>query len=447
VTPKPTGNFPAFPESAYLGVAAKFADLYAQHYESPKEFLYIDFLGLLGTILSGRFRVDFGELTTQPRLYVLKIAQSAWRRKSASTTFARKFVQGAVYLAQRRLAGNVFQIIAAGPSTSWIRIIPGAGSADGLANAFGHFLDQGDSDGQQNKPPKFVGDARIVLVYDEFRRFEKKAKGEGSVLISMVNEMFDNNEYSNVTKLSSVEIIDGHLGFLSNTTENTFRSLVDAPEMVDIGFLNRFFFVGSNTRVRKARPTTPAESVLKPIREELADLLAELPALDKYGVAQDETVIQLTPEADDMWARWYEELPETETTARLDALGMRLMGLFAFVAHKRLVDVEIMAAVLDVLEYQRQLREVYRPAQGRNSLAQMEEKIVQQLKRHGALTRRELRQYTNAGREGIKVFDEAINNLKNTESEITVLTMKDGAKATLKFALRDGDAKDATEAA
>jgi len=60
-------NFPLFPQSAYFGVGARFAELYASRYESAKEYLYVDFLTALGTVLSGRFRADFGELNTQPR--------------------------------------------------------------------------------------------------------------------------------------------------------------------------------------------------------------------------------------------------------------------------------------------------------------------------------------------------------------------------------------------
>ncbi len=446
--PKP-GSFPAFPESAYLGVAARFADLYAEHYESSKEFLYMDFLALLGTTLSGRFRVDFGDLKTQPRLYMLKIALSAWRRKSASTGFALDFIERAESLAKRRLRAKMFQKNAADPLVSWIKIIPGAGSAEGLGNAFLHFLRDENGDVKlhpRTNQPIFIGDRRIVLVYDEFRRFEKKARGEGSVLISMVNEMYDKNDYSNIVKDRPVEIDDGHLGFLSNTTEETFRHLVDAHEMLDIGFLNRFFLIGSNTRKRKARPTAPDEAVLKPILEELADMLLELPPLDRYGVAQGEIVIQLTPEADELWAHWYEQLPETATTARLDAIGMRLMGLFGFLARKREVDADVMRRVLDLLDYQRQLREIYRPTEAQNAVAQMEEKIVQQLKQRGRLSKRDLRNHTNANRYGLKVFNDALKNLKG-EQEIKEPHVKQGKKTVFMFELAEPDCEGPASAA
>src|SRR5690242_13473828 len=66
-------QFPQFPEEAYLGVLADYAELMSQYYESPKEFIYFSALLLVGTAISGRVRADFGSLATQPRLYGVKI--------------------------------------------------------------------------------------------------------------------------------------------------------------------------------------------------------------------------------------------------------------------------------------------------------------------------------------------------------------------------------------
>ena len=57
-----------FPISGYVGVLAEIAEAYSQRYESPKEFVYLDLLTIVGLILSGRVRADFGELKFQPRL-------------------------------------------------------------------------------------------------------------------------------------------------------------------------------------------------------------------------------------------------------------------------------------------------------------------------------------------------------------------------------------------
>ena len=113
-----------FPETGYLGVAAKFAQAYSEQYESPKEFFYVDCLALIGAQISGRVRADF-DLPCQPRLYLLKVAMSAWRRKSTSTQFADKFVRSALeILGPEQLLPD-----------DWAKVVYGVGSAEGLAAA------------------------------------------------------------------------------------------------------------------------------------------------------------------------------------------------------------------------------------------------------------------------------------------------------------------------
>ena len=90
-TPEETAAI-TFPDTGYLGVAASFAEAFSQQYESPKEFFYIDLLALIGALISGRVRAEF-DLPCQPRLYVLKVAVSAWRRKTTSTVIADRFLR------------------------------------------------------------------------------------------------------------------------------------------------------------------------------------------------------------------------------------------------------------------------------------------------------------------------------------------------------------------
>ena len=366
----------AFPENGYVGVAAKFAQAYSEQYESPKEFFYIDCLTLIGATISGRVRADF-DLPCQPRLYVLKVAKSAWRRKSTSTQFADKFVRSALeILGPNQLA----------------KVVYGAGSAEGLANSIALVR-------------------RVVLVFDEFRRFEAKAGITNSALRPMVNELYEDNKYDNLTKAEPIEIRDGHLAFLSNSTEETYKNLSDAAEFRDIGLLNRFFIITSESRKRKAKPKAPPESVLAPIRKELADYITALPPLAPDGSAIREIVIPLTAEAEQMWEAWYMDLEETEETARLDNLAMRLMGLLAFTSGQAEIEGKLLGSVLDIMKYEQQVRSIYRPIEATNDWARMEQKIRLALKRHGRLSRRDIRRYTNADRHGLKAFDSAMGNL------------------------------------
>lgn len=374
---------------------AKFPDVYSRHYETPKAFLYFDALVLLGNVLSGRVRANFGGLTTQPRLYGLKVAVSGWRRKSTSTKFAKRFIERAFGLAQSKIDPLAFTDVNAHADMSdgWVHILPGAGSAEGVAD-------------------ELIRHKRVTLIYDELRRFERKAAIEGAVLISMVGELFDSNEYANSTKGKPLHIKDAHLGFLSNTTEENFQSLTNAVEMQDIGLLNRFLIVVSDERRKVAIPTEPTEAELQPILDELAEYLAKLPPLNPDGSVKQELVLELTPWAKRLWEKWYMDLPETDETTRLDNLGMRLMALLAFSSGKGVVDESIVYAVFDILAYQRRVRETYRPNLGLTPEAKIEGTITGQLKRRGPLTVNELRRYTHAERVGVTRFRNALSNLQ-----------------------------------
>ena len=97
----PEHSFPEFPKEAYIGVLADFAELYSQHYESPKEFFYIDAITVAGTAISGLVSADFPELDPYTRLHVLKIGPSGTSKKSTSFRIARKFVTKAIVAAER----------------------------------------------------------------------------------------------------------------------------------------------------------------------------------------------------------------------------------------------------------------------------------------------------------------------------------------------------------
>jgi hypothetical protein len=300
-----------FPSSGYIGVAADFADLYGARYESAEEFFYFDFLALIGAMVSGRVRADFG-VPCQPRLYTLKVAPSACERKSTSTKLAEGFLRSVI-----RQMGSTF----GAP-----RIIYGAGSAEGLARAF-------------------AATPRIVLCYDEFRHFEAKASITSSALLPMVNEMYEQNDYDNLTLSNPIIVRGGHLVLVSNATTENFRKLVRAEELQDIGFLNRLTLVTAKSPKRQANPQPPPEELLQPVRDKLIQYLRALPAMEN-GRPPREVLLRLTPDAKQTWSEWYMALDRVEETARLDNLGMRLMGLLAFTSGRSVIDKDLVLAVL-----------------------------------------------------------------------------------------------------
>jgi Protein of unknown function (DUF3987) len=277
---------------------------------------------------------------------------------------------------------------------------------------------------------------RVALIFDEFRRFDKKANIEGSVLGSIINELSDGNTYANYTKTDQLEIRNGHLGVLANTTEESFLTLVSAPETVGSGFLNRFFLVipGAD-RKRVSRPEEPEEMILGPIRTKLAESFAKLPPLTIGGKPQEEIVIGMTPNAEQIWTDYYDNLEETDATARLDNIGMRLMGVLAFTSGKQQVDENLVRSVLDILEYQRTVREIYYPAEAVTRRTKIGMKILSVLRQRGPMTSGDIRRYTNADREDPEMFKSVMDELVCTG--LVVAAIADPAKPTVgkKYAL------------
>ena len=385
-TPTETSGL-TFPERGYIGVASKFAELYSRAYESPKEFFYVDLLVLIGTLISGRVRTDV-DIDAQPRLYALKVAPSGWPRKSSSTQAARKFLLAA--LERQKASVHLDED----------SIVSGVGSAEGLARVLS---------------PRDIGlgletTRRTTLIFDEFRRFESKARIEGSALRPAVNELYETNQYTNVIKSESIHVVDGHLGFLSNTTEENFQNLLDPNEAKDIGFLNRFFIVVGKSTKRIPRPIAPRREESEPIHSELAGYFAELPHLTIEGKSSEERLIHFTREAESIWDDWYMTLEQDETTVRLDTIGLRLMGLLAFTSGRYEIDVDLVRSVLAILEYERHVRTLYRPNAGTNPFARMEEKIRRALHR-SPLSDRDLRRNTNADRDGLNIYNKAKSTL------------------------------------
>jgi hypothetical protein len=98
-------------------------------------------------------------------------------------------------------------------------------------------------------------------------------------------------------------------------------------------------------------------------------------------------------------------------TKRLDVYALRLMSLLTVNELKTEVDTEVIKKVIALCDWQYLVRALHDPIDAANTIAAMEEKIRRVLKARGALTDRELRQYTNANRSGLWAYQAAKKNL------------------------------------
>lgn len=76
---------PEWPQQVMTGAAGIFARTYSNYLETPECFLFIDYLTILGHVISGQITLE-SELRPQPRLYTVNLGESSDARKSGSVS-------------------------------------------------------------------------------------------------------------------------------------------------------------------------------------------------------------------------------------------------------------------------------------------------------------------------------------------------------------------------
>lgn len=350
-------------------LAKQFADLYSANMESPWEYWYFAYLTFFGAYASGLVTLR-SEIDIQPRLYTVLLGPSADPRKS---TVLKK--------ADALFASLQAPVVA--------RTLYGAGSAEGLGKAL-------------NTTP------RVVLVYDELKSFVDVAKRDGSVLLPMVNTLFESNTYGNETKVTSLAVKDARLVVAAASTLETYGTMF-GKEFMNIGLPNRLWLVpGERTKdVPWAEPVDPA------VLGALADLTRDrLKSFHHAFVVNGGRPVaySLSAQAKLDWANWYKTKPRGESGRRLDTYGARLMLLLTLVRGEIEVTADIVADVVKMLAWQVQARREHDPIDADGKVAVLEELIRRKVEAHAPLTKRELATAVHAWRVGHWAFNTALKN-------------------------------------
>src|SRR5262249_26725946 len=116
-----------------------------------------------------------------------------------------------------------------------------------------------------------------------------------------------------------------------------------------------------------------------------------------------------------VWDAWYDNLPTSIHTKRLDSIGFRLLELLALTNDKDCIDLTTVNAVVRILEYEFAVRTLTDPIDADGQIARLEEAIRRQLNTRGPLGARDLRRFTQADRHGVWCFKTAINNLTSAQ--------------------------------
>jgi hypothetical protein len=358
----------AFPEGAYLGVAADFADTYSTACESPKSYFYLSFLTCLGALVGDRVCLQ-GATRAPARLYTVLLGPSGISRKSTAIKLTTDFF---------------------GRNVVGFPVLRGLGSAEGLA-----------------KTIQKRNYTNCLLVFDELRTFVDKAKIEGSILLSIVNTLFDETRAENHTKGHDIELENVHLSLLSACTLDTFANLFDA-NFVAIGFPNRLLLVLDESKASIPVPREVPPSIEQALAQDLGAILYTL----RSYTPSNPLVMRLTPEALGIWSEFYKTIPRTVTGTRIDSIGLRLAMLMALSAHKSEIDTEVIQAAIEIAQWQLAVRDEVMPVEASNAIAALEQRICKTLKSRGPLRERDLRRYVHAERVGLWAFATALSNLQ-----------------------------------
>jgi hypothetical protein len=372
-----------FPNSAYVGIAGEFAQLYSQHVESPAEFLYMAFLTYLGAVVADKVTIA-SELRPSPRLYTVLLGESATARKSAALDFVDRFFREV-------LAVNVHY---------------GLGSAEGLAQE----LESDD------------GSPRSLLLHcDELKLLVDKASQDGSVALPMLTTLFERTVFDNTTKGKKIRVRNGYLSLVAACTTETYQRMWH-PSFRDIGFINRLFLVHGDAQRRFFSPKPVPESQRHKLQDELLELVGAITATVEARKRPIE--LAFDPEAESILQDWYLALPDSVHTRRLETYGLRLCILLELAqGETRRITKETALAVRDLLAYELAVRRLYDPIDADNAIARLEESIRRVLSTYGPLTERDLKRRVAYQRAGVWVFNQALDNLLRSK-EVRFLSDK-----------------------
>jgi hypothetical protein len=354
---------PEFPAHTLVGSLGDLAGCLAGGTEVPEAFCFAVALTMMGGKCCTRLQLQIGT-EVEPRLYTVLVGESYEVRKSSALRHVVGFFEGLL-----------------GPDDSYV--LWGAGSAEGLARTLAQH-------------------SCVVLACDELSAFISKANIKGATLAQAIASLFEQDRWDNATRhaAQSISVRDAHLSLVGCCTLQTWEK-VWTQQLIAIGLPNRFLLVGADRKTKVAWFDPPEETDVAAIRERIDAQLRRLPM-----------TVGITSEAKQAWARWYDLLPSSEHTKRLETIGFRLLPLIALTTDQDCVSVGTVKTVCAILDYELRLRMLLDPIDADNTIAHLEEKIRRVLTSKGPMTLRDLRRAVHGDREGLWAFRKALENVR-----------------------------------
>jgi hypothetical protein len=219
----------------------------------------------------------------------------------------------------------------------------------------------------------------------------------------MITSLFEGNRWDNAVKNKSYStyVDNAHLSLIACCTRDTYSDIWKS-DAIAIGLPNRLFVVNAERKEKVAWPGLPNKERLNTLKARIEGQLTRLPiaySIDEAGKAA--------------WGKWYDQLPESEHTRRLDTIGFRLMALLALATDKEIIDEQTIEWVTSILNYEFDMRQLTDPIDADNTIAKLENAIRRSLGKKPQ-SRRDLQRNVNANRVGMWAFESALKNLRQS---------------------------------
>jgi hypothetical protein len=355
-----------FPTQVMTGAGGYFTNVYEGVIEAPAHFLFMGYLTCLGAVVAPRLTLS-SVLNTQPRLFTILLGESATERKSTTLNIVIRHFKS---------------VLKQDFNVCW-----GVGSAEGLQKIL-------------KKKNEFEQALGTLLSFDELKAFVSKCNIESSVLLPIVNTLFESNLYESHTKKQDINIEDAYLSMLAATTIATYERIFNSA-FLDIGFPNRVFLIPGTAKRQHSIPSTISQSDNEAMEENLLQVLRHV---------GDRMELDIAPGARATYHDWYMNLEPSVHAKRLDTYSLRLMMLLAINNLKSEIDLETVVQAIALCDWQLDIRKTHDPIDADTKSAKMEETIRRAL-RQGPCKDYELKQKTNANRLGLWIYEMAVKNL------------------------------------
>jgi hypothetical protein len=272
----------------------------------------------------------------------------------------------------------------------------GLGSAEGLQRVFKKSAKKSDD----------KKTSRVLLAFDEFKAFVNKCGIRNSILLECVNSLFEINYYENHTKNASFILENAYLSMIGASTIQTYERMYNTA-FTTIGFPGRIFLVVGTATKSHSLPGEVSKKKIKVMEENLRLI---------YDFYKDGYVFEMTDDGWQYYDDWYNRIDRKSIhSKRIDGYCLRLMMLLAMNQFKKYIDIEIIKDAIALCDWQMEVRKVYDPIDADSNIAAMEEKIRRTLNSRGPMKDYQLKQFTQANRVGLWIYENARNNLRKAE--------------------------------